>query len=32
VNPTSGDFVSTRLHGYQADPRLGLIADQTWLH
>jgi peptide/nickel transport system substrate-binding protein len=32
VNPASGDLVSKRLHGYQADPRLGLIADQPWLH
>jgi DNA-binding SARP family transcriptional activator/ABC-type transport system substrate-binding protein/streptogramin lyase len=31
VNPHTIDFVSTRLHDYQADPVLGLIADQVSL-
>jgi YVTN family beta-propeller protein len=31
VNPHAIDFVSARVHNYQADPSLGLIADQVWL-
>jgi hypothetical protein len=31
VNPHLLDFVSARVRNYQADPSLGLIADQVWL-
>jgi YVTN family beta-propeller protein len=31
VNPHMIDFVSARVRNYQADPSLGLIADQVWL-
>jgi peptide/nickel transport system substrate-binding protein len=31
VNPHSVDFVSARVRDYQANPILGLIADQVWL-
>jgi YVTN family beta-propeller protein len=31
VNPHAIDFVSARVRNYQADPSLGLIADQVWL-
>ena len=34
-NPSIGDrgidFVSDRVRNYEADPTLGLIADQVWL-
>jgi YVTN family beta-propeller protein len=31
VNPHTIDFVSARVRNYQANPSLGLIADQVWL-
>jgi len=31
VNIRWVDFVSARVHNYEADPTVGLIADQVWL-
>jgi len=31
VNPHAIDFISARVHNYEAHPALGLLADQVWL-
>jgi hypothetical protein len=32
VNIRWVDFVSARVRNYEADPTIGIIADQVWLH